>query len=63
MNDDDLLFGVDDLERWKRRDLPQSWLGDQIAVLIARSRTQSPLLHAMLISADPAVDERLNKPL
>lgn len=63
MNDDDLIFGVDDLERWKRRDLPQSWFGDQIAVLIARSRTQSALLQAMLISADPAVDERLNKPL
>ncbi len=26
MNDDDLLFPADNLERWKRRELPKDWL-------------------------------------
>lgn len=38
MNDDDLLFPVDDLERWKRRELPKNWLVNRQALLLARLR-------------------------
>lgn len=38
MNDDDLLFPVDDLERWKRRELPKDWLVNRQALLLARLR-------------------------
>lgn len=40
MNDDDLLFGSDDLERWKRRELPNDWLARQRDVLLARMRAE-----------------------
>lgn len=38
MNDDDLLFPVDDLERWKRRELPKDWLVNRQKLLLARLR-------------------------
>lgn len=66
MNDDDydgLLFSVDDLERWKRRELPPSWLDDQAAVLIARSKAQSAQFQKLLATADPATVSRLKNPL
>lgn len=38
MNDDNLLFPMDDLERWKRRELPKDWLANRKNVLIERLR-------------------------
>lgn len=38
MNDDDLLFGVGDLNRWKLRELPQDWLADRQRSLLERLR-------------------------
>ena len=54
MNDDDaydLLFSTEDIERRKRRELPQDWLA------------QSAHFKKMLASADPATASRLKKPL
>lgn len=62
-DDDDLLFGVDDLERFKRGEQPDGWLDAQKAVLIARSKAQSAGLRKLLASADPATASRLNEPL
>lgn len=62
-DDDDLLFGVDDLERWKRRELPPEWLKGRKHILLARSRAQSEQFKKMLASADPATASRLNTPL
>lgn len=38
MNDNDLLFPMDDLERWTRRELPEDWLADRKNVLLERLR-------------------------
>ena len=38
MNDDDLLFPVDDLERWKRHEPSKDWLVNRQALLLARRR-------------------------
>lgn len=38
MNDDDLLFPVDDLERWKRHQLPKDWLANRQNLLLERLR-------------------------
>lgn len=62
-DDDDLLFGVDDLERFKRGEQPDGWLDAQKAVLIARCQAQSAGLKKLLASADPATTHLLNKPL
>lgn len=62
-DDDDLLFGVDDLERLKRGEQPDGWLEAQKAVLIERLRAQKAMLEMLLASADPALAARLNKPL
>ena len=36
MNDDDMLFGLEDIEAWKRRMRPESWLQERKDVLVAR---------------------------
>lgn len=41
MNDDDLLFSVDDLEGYKRGEQPEGWLAGQRDVLLARMRAQT----------------------
>lgn len=38
MKDDDLLFGVDDLNRWKWREFPQDWMADRQRSLLERLR-------------------------
>lgn len=38
MNGDDLLFPMDDLERWKRRELPKDWLANRQNLLLERLR-------------------------
>ncbi|MFC5373807.1 hypothetical protein ACFPIF_14670 [Brevundimonas faecalis] len=38
MNDDDLLFPMDDLDRWKRRELPKDWLANRQNLLLERLR-------------------------
>ncbi|WEK41160.1 MAG: hypothetical protein P0Y50_06020 [Candidatus Brevundimonas colombiensis] len=63
MTDNDLLFGIDDLERWKRGDHSEVWLEQQKAQLLARSQAQSAGLKQLLASANPALVSRLNKPL
>lgn len=62
-DDDDLLFGVDDLERWKRGEQPEGWLDQQGAALLARCHAQLAEFQSLLISADPATARRLNKRL
>lgn len=67
MNDDDdvygLLFSTQNIERWKRRELPNDWLKQQTDILIARCHAQSAELKEMLASAAPATASRLNEPL
>lgn len=58
MNDDDFLFGLDDLERLKRGEQPDGWLDAQKVVLIERLRAQSAGLKKLLASADPALAAR-----
>ncbi|WP_155988104.1 hypothetical protein [Brevundimonas sp. EAKA] len=38
MNDDDLLFPLDDLENWKHRQLPPDWLSNRKKLLLERLR-------------------------
>ena len=67
MSDDDdayyPLFPTEDIERWKRGELPPFWLEQQKDVLLARYRTQSDQLSKMLASADAATTNRFNRPL
>jgi len=63
MTDDDLLFGFDDLERWKRGDRSEDWLEQRKDVLLARCQAQSAGLKQLLASANRALVARLNKPL
>ncbi len=63
MTGDDLLFGFDDLERWKRGDHSEDWLEQRKDILLARCQAQSAGLKQLLASADRALVERLNKPL
>lgn len=62
-DDDDLLFPVDDLERWKRGEQPEDWLDQQKDALLARCHAKSAQLRQLLASADPATARRLNKRL
>lgn len=52
MNDDDLLFPVDDLERWKRGDLPRDWLINRQKALLERVRTQAAELQRLATSGN-----------
>lgn len=52
MTDDDLLFPVDDLERWKRRELPQDWLAKRQETLIARLRATAAELQRLAASGN-----------
>ncbi len=63
MNDDDLLFPVDELERWKRGDHSEDRLEQRKAILLARCQAQSDGLKQLLASANPALVSRINKPL
>lgn len=38
MNENDLLFPLDDLERWKRLQLPKDWLANRQNLLLERVR-------------------------
>ncbi len=63
MNDDDLLFCVDDLDRYKLGQQPDGWLRGQIDVLRARLESQSQHFEKLLITASPAMMARLKQPL
>lgn len=63
MNDDDLLFAVDDLERWKERALSGDWLEQRAAMLIERQRAQSARLETLMKTAGAATRGRLEEPL
>ncbi len=63
MNDDDLLFGLDDLERWKRGDHPEDWLEQRKDLLVARCQAQTARLEQLLATANRALVARLNEPL
>lgn len=62
MNDDDLLFGYDDIERYKRGEQPEEWFGKRIDILLARCRAQQARLGKPVASAPTAVVARLNEP-
>jgi len=63
MNDDDLLFGLEEIEAWKRGERPDSWLQERKDVLVARCRAQSAALSDLLKTANQTVASRLNEPL
>ena len=63
MNDDHLLFGLDDLERWKRGDHSEDWLEQRKDILVARCQDQSARLKQLLATANRSLVARLNKPL
>lgn len=44
MINDDLLFPVDHLNRWKLRQLPDDWMTKQSDALLARMRAQAAKL-------------------
>lgn len=44
MNDDDLLFPVDDLDLWKKRELPEDWLAERQRSLLERLRERASAL-------------------
>lgn len=57
------LFSLENIERWKRRELPLEWLEERKNILTVRCRAQSDQLRKMLASADVATANRLNRPL
>lgn len=61
MNDDDLLFPLDDVQLWRNGDLPDPWLEDRKNVLIARCRSQAAVLQRLMAQADAAQLRRLDK--
>ena len=63
MNDDDMLFGLEDIDSWKRRMRPESWLQERKDVRVARCRAQSAALSDLLKTANQTVTSRLNEPL
>lgn len=67
MSDDDdayhLLFSTENIERWKRRELPLEWLEERENILTASCRALSDQLSQMLASADAATINRFNRPL
>ena len=63
MNHDDLLFPVDDLDLWKKRELPEDWLAERMDILIARCQAQSTELAKLLNSSNSALLARLKGPL
>lgn len=63
MKDDDMLFGLEDIEAWKRRMRPESWLKERKDVLVARYRAQSEVLSDLLKPSNQTSASRLNKPL
>lgn len=63
MNNDDLLFGVEDIEALKRGERPESWLQERKDVLVTRCRAQSAALSDLLKTSNQTVASRLNEPL
>ena len=63
MNEDYMMFGVEDLEAWKRGERLESWLQERKDVLVARCRAQSAALSDLLKTANQTVASRLNEPL
>ena len=63
MNDDDLLFGLDDLRDWQVGHRPPQWLEERKEVLIARCKAKTAALEKLLTSAHPALAARLTKPI
>lgn len=61
--DDDLLFGLDDIESYKRGEQPKGWFEARKNILLARCRAQQASLEKFLASAPPAVVARFNQPL
>lgn len=63
MNEDDLLFGLDDLVGWQRGERPKEWLEERKNVLLARCQAQAARLNILLSSAHPPSVARLNRPI
>ena len=57
------LFSTENIERWKRRELPPEWLKMQKKIFVARCNAQFEELNKMLASADEETVKRLNRPL
>lgn len=55
MNDDDMLFGLEDIEAWKRDERPETWLRERKDVLVARCRAQFAVLRRFHKTADQTV--------
>ena len=50
---DDLLFGVDDLERLKRGEQPENWLTTRRDILLARLRATTAELNRLMSASAP----------
>lgn len=57
------LFSLENIERWKRRELPLEWLEQEKNILTSRCHARSNQLSKMLASADKATTKRFNRPL
>lgn len=57
------LFSLENIERWKRRELPAEWLEMQKKIFVARCSAQLDELNKILASADDETVKRLNRPL
>lgn len=57
------LFSLENIERWKRRELPAEWLQMQKEIFLARCRAQLDELNKILASADDETVKRLKRPL
>ena len=62
-DDYERLFSMENIERWKRRELPPEWLKMQKEISVARCNAQLDELNKILATADPATVKRLNRPL
>ncbi len=61
--DDNLLFGMDDIESYKRGEQPDGWFEARKNILVARCHAQNERLRKLLATAPSAVLARFKKPL
>jgi hypothetical protein len=62
-DDDDLMFPLDEVERWKGGQMARVELESRKDVLLARCEAQSAALRRLLSTANPTLVSRLNQPL
>ena len=63
MNDDDLLFGSDDIELLKRRQQVGGWAEHQVGMLVARCHAQAAALSKLQARMASAEWAKLDAPI